>query len=683
MKSAFISRALLSVSLLMPLSALALTIKVTTTEDQNGIDASKCSLREAVQSINTSMAFGGCPAGIPSADNTIALGQGVYVLSNELMISQEITIVGASTYRWKGDAFGTTSSNPLTGERVTRLRPLTTIKAAPGKRIINAASAVGDIELTDLVLDGGAPNSGIAANDNGGAILSGVSLSLENVRIQNSSAQRGGAIFLARAAGVSLTDTTFQSNSAVITGGAIAMSCVADGSSVVRSVSVQRSAFRDNSSAGAGAIDLCGDVTAGVVATTFSRNSSGATMGALTYGSQGGATDASISVDFSTLAEHGSGYAIASSGHAVFELTNSAFAGNGADCLMNGVALCSADNSLNKVAIVGLTEFEPAKFANFGGLSDGYLPKGTLVLDAVPTSGGDCAGTDQRNIGRAMGAGCDIGALERLQLAAVADKGRNVAGGGRIAYVDVLANDAFGEDGTGVGGVIKPVDFEIDIGLSDPLCAVEPANPGAGHPLPRLRLNNPLGVLTPVASPKQCQYRVKDAGGMAVGAPAVVEISLANISPVATNDSFMRPVGVPMIVLDILANDRDDGDNDAGLGIVHGTAVNQLIIKVVTAPQLGSLSGTEVACPGAALPEEAETTCYQAGPLRYTAANNMSPFADEFSYSVIDKDGDSSATARVVVNTDAKDSQSGGGAFDWLLLGMGVLLSGLRLSRRL
>lgn len=683
MNLAAIKRALLLASLFMPVSALALTISVTTTEDQNGTDSSKCSLREAVQAINTSVAFGGCPAGIPSANNTISLGQGVYTLTNELVISQEITIIGAPTYRWKGDSFGTTTVNPLTGERLWRLRPLTTIKAAPGKRILNAASAVGDIELVDLVLDGGAPNSGTPANDNGGAILSGVSLSLENVRILNGSAQRGGAIFLARAAGLSLTDTTFDSNIAVLSGGAIAMACLLDGSSTVRTVSVQRSSFRSNSSPmGAGAVDLCGDVTAGVVASTFSGNSSGAGYAAMTYGNQGGATGASLTVNFVTFAENVGGHAIASTGHSVFELKNSAFAGNLSDCLVNGSADCSDDNEANKVVISALTEFESVGYANFGGLTDGYLPKGTLVVDAGPAAANDCGGTDQRDLDRTMGGFCDIGALERLQLTAVADKGRNESGDGRIAYVDVLSNDSFGEDGTGIGGIIKPVDFEIDTALSDPLCAIEPANPSADQPLPRLRLDNPAGLLTPVSSPKQCHYRVKDADGNPVGEAAVVEVSISNIKPVANNDSFLRPVGTSSLLLNVLSNDHDDGDNDEDRGIVHGTPVNELIIKIVTAPQLGVLSGVEVDCPGEASSEDEGQVCYAAGALRYVANNNMSPFTDEFTYVVIDEDGDDSGNARVLIRTDAKDPQSGGGgSIDWILLSL-LSLAGLRLSRR-
>ncbi len=54
---------------IMVLSAMSLMaadnpiIQVTTFEDQNGEDLSKCSLREALVAAKQNMAFGGCSAG--------------------------------------------------------------------------------------------------------------------------------------------------------------------------------------------------------------------------------------------------------------------------------------------------------------------------------------------------------------------------------------------------------------------------------------------------------------------------------------------------------------------------------------------------------------------------------------------------------------------------------------------
>lgn len=674
-----------ALALVVSANVMAVTITVTTTDDQNGTDATKCSLREAVRAVNTSVAFGGCPAGMSAANNKIQLASGVYTLTDELVLTQEVEILGASTYRWFGDTFGTAEgdTNPLTGDEVKRLLPLTTVKAAAGKRILNAATSTGGMELSDLILDGA-----ILAVGNGGVILSSGPVSLNNVQVLNGSAQKGGAIYLAGSAGLSLTDATLSNNAAVVDGGAVAMDCSFNGNSVVRSISIQRSLLRSNAStSGAGVISFCGNVTAGVEASTFSANSSAAGRGALTFADANGASDASISLNYVTVAQHSNGYFIRTDGLSAFEFSSSVLADNSLNCLIDGVAACTSNDVANKIVTTDMTQLEA--FGDFGGLTKGYLPKGALLVDQGEALSTDCAGNDQRNLVRNMGSACDIGAFERLQLTAIEDKGSNASGDNRVAYVDVLANDTYGEDGTGISGIFKPVDFAIDTALSHATCGY--VAPSADQPKPRIKVDN-SGAITPSTSPIRCYYRVKDAGGNPVGAAAKVDVLISNIKPDAEDDTYLRRVGVMSIPLDLLANDNDDGDG------TYATAKASLIIMIkgnrpkdlngVSIPNqvktsIGVVSGIEFDCDDiegsvASDADDSGSVCFTAGTLTYTADNSLHPFTEEFSYSVFDEQGGQSDQAKVTITTDAPAPGSSGGSFDWLLLG---LLSVLGLRR--
>lgn len=674
-------------ALMLSANAMAVTITVTTTEDQNGLDLAKCSLREAVKSINTNIAFGGCPAGMPSADNKIQLASGVYTLTDELVMSQSIDMLGASTSRWDGDSFGTPVgyTDPLTGARVSRITPLTTIKAAAGKRIFNAAASLGGMELKDLILEGSSTLLLQTNDQNGGVVISSGPVSLDNVQIRNGKAQKGGAIYLAGAAGLSLSNATLSANEATVDGGAIAMDCAFNGSSVVRSISIQRSLLKGNTSgSGAGAIAFCGSVTAGVVASTFSANASAANYGALNF-ADANSPDATIRLEYVTAAEHANGYFLRTDYISPPDVSNSVLAGNTFNCLIDGVAVCTSNDAGFRVITTNLAQLEA--FGDFGGLTKGYLPKGALLVDQGEPISTGCAGTDQRNLTRNMGINCDIGAFERLQLTAIDDKGTNLSGDDRIAYIDVLANDTYGEDGTGVAGIFRPIDFEIDA-TSPAACGYSTIT--VDQPKLRLKVDN-SGLVTLPASPIKCLYRLKDASNAPVGAAATVEVQITNIKPVAKDDTYLRRVGVASIPLDILANDDDDGDGiyaspKSGFVImIKGSPPKNLLgvplpNKVKTA--LGVVSGVEVDCDtvlgSTSSSADIGAVCFISGTLTYSADNNLSPFTEEFTYTVFDTEGGQSNQARVIINTDAPAPGSGGGSLDWLLLG---LLAAIGLQR--
>lgn len=698
--SIFIRGTLPLALLLASAPAMANTISVTTTADQDGSDTSKCSLREAVKAINTSVTYGGCPAGLYGAENLIQLKSGVYELKSELVVKKDLHIAGASTYREVGDDYGTTEQNPLTGSDVTRIQPLTTIKPVTGGniRLINASGASGVLKLSDVVLEGGNPSDPDPAENYGGIIRSSASLNLDNVRVRSGQAVRGGAIFLSGRAGFVAADSEFSGNQADESGGAIAMNCYMDGS-VSRSVSVSRSSFRLNAGgAGAGAIQLCGNAALTLQSSTLSQNTSAAMSGALHYSDGYGASSVVMILDFVTAAENTGGPVIRSSGPYAWTLKKTVFAANAAgDCSVSGANPdCTAINPTatddyyveeDVVVSADLSVFSPAGYQLYGGLVGGYLPELSSVIIDVSTTG--CNGTDQRNLSREDVAECDVGALERLQIAVVDDEGENSSGDDRIAYIPVLDNDSYGEDGSAVPVITKPANFAIvdksATETSDPaVCKIDLTDTSG----PRLKVDT-SGVVTEPTEPVKCYYQLKDSMGVLFGAVGEVQASISNFKPEVKDDNYLRPVGVSSIVLNLLANDSDAGDG------IYATPKEDLTIMirgerplsgVGVKTQLGTVTGEEVDCADIVGDAVDGAVCFVSGSLTYKADNSASPFTEEFEYSVYDRhtgeDALESNRAVVTISTDAPDPDKKGGGVDWAMLGL-MALAGLRLSRRL
>lgn len=702
--SAQLMRRTLVVALMMvSAEASAVTISVNTTADQDGSDPSRCSLREAVKAINTSTAYGGCPAGLFRADNRIQLVAGTYLLNSELVVTQEVTIAGPSTFRTVGDAFGTTEPNLLTGSPTSRIQPRAVIKPATGQsiRLINASGSSGGLELSDLILEGGNPVASGLSQNYGGAILASSSVSLENVRIRNNHAARGAGIYMTGEGGLVVADSEFADNTALETGGAVAMNCYQDGN-ISRSIDVSRSTFHMNAaSAGAGVMQLCGNVTANFLASTLSQNESAAGSAVLHYSDDLGASAVTINLDFVTAALNAGGAVIRSSGPYKWSVKRSVFAQNDANCLVTDansdctvVTPAVADPKYaaeDVVATPDMAFFVSDQIALYGGLVGGYLPAlSSSILDAA-TAG--CKGLDQRGISREDVAECDIGALERLQLSAFDDSGKNKPGDDRVVFVDVLGNDSYGEDGSASPVITKAETFVL-VNKSatetyNPACVIDTSDPEK----PVLKVDND-GVVTSSTTPIKCYYRLMDDLGDPVGEIATVDVTIENIRPVARADSYVRRVGVTSIQMDLLANDDDFGDGDGESVGRFGTPRSQLVIMIKgdrpaagsVKTQLGTVLGEEVSCEDVVGDPVEGAVCFKAGVLTYKADNNLSPFTEVFEYSIYDahsgEDALESFGATVTIATDAPDPEKkGGGSVDWFLLCL-LSLAGLRLSRR-
>ena len=183
--------------------AAAATIIVNTTDDQYGTGAA-CALREAIQSINSNSAFGGCPLG--AAGDTVVLAAETYLLS----LTGDLEDANAT-----GDL-------DLNADITIRGQGPETIIQGVGDRVIDVNLA-GRVFIRDLTITGGSgfPGGGVFAEDK-------VILTLQRVVVtdNDSGAGSGGglAFFGSAASGSSdilVEDSIIAGNSATVAGGGI------------------------------------------------------------------------------------------------------------------------------------------------------------------------------------------------------------------------------------------------------------------------------------------------------------------------------------------------------------------------------------------------------------------------------------------------------------------------------
>lgn len=718
-RMSLLGRGLCVTGLCLGLSAGAVdvTINVTTTADEDGTNSARCSLREAITAVNLSEAYGGCPAGDRVYDNLIQLEAGVYALNDEVEIKNDVVIAGADTIR-------ADEVNPLTGVKPNRVRPdnVTTgtfIQGASGQRIFLADA---QLTLRDVKLQ--RPSSDVPVAGNGGLIYSSNSLSLFNVILEggrvsgtSNAAGNGGAIFLARDnSGLTMADVTLRNNSASNKGGAVAMSCRIDlVSFATHNITIERSLFRANQSAlGAGAIELCGSSTAAISHSTFSENMTPtATAGAITFDQQALISVGRLSLGHITAAEQ-TGHVLSLYGLDTV-LLNSSFLGFPAD----GASACYpasttvtgsdvvgdlnvfSDDSCNRLVRASggqnpvlpgtatrATVFESG-LGTFG-LVDYYLPRFAMApeVDYLIDRGPEltvCKSVDQRSTVRKSGLRCDVGAIERLQLSAEDDEADSLVLTDRLAVVDILANDSFAETVDGPTGF--PDNTAEDV---DPAVLVTSQVGGtctwrykndADYPN-MLVVATAAGALTEKDDPVVCTYVLIEKGTGIQSAPATVEAHIGNQNPLARDDRFIRPEGAESLTFNPLTNDDDDGDGiygREGADMDNPPAWEEFYpIEILSAPTMGVVVGTGPSpsglCPGSGSDPK---TCLSP-PLKYIAKNNLSPFADTFTYRVYDADGGRSNSATVTVATDVPEPGTGGGSVDLA----GLLLLGLIGLRR-
>lgn len=272
---------------IMVLSAMSLmaadnrVIQVTTFEDQNGEDLSKCSLREALVAAKQNIAFGGCSAGNTNrgATDMIQLQAGEYILNSELRPQSMVRIYGATAVDYN-------QVDPIT-HRYPSIAPLkTTINAHGNSRIINTSDTQASVALYDVILKNGNAHGGGNANPadagKGGALFVAGPLAANNVEIQNSHAEQGGAIYVVAHQAerqVNLENAYIHANQAKV-GSVLAMDCSANLVNTRSMVKIDRSSIVKNGAANSlSTFDLCGQPDLALTASTIAQNQADTSKG--------------------------------------------------------------------------------------------------------------------------------------------------------------------------------------------------------------------------------------------------------------------------------------------------------------------------------------------------------------------------------------------------------------------
>ncbi|MBF4519742.1 CSLREA domain-containing protein [Acinetobacter towneri] len=272
---------------IMVLSAMSLmaaddrVIQVTTFEDQNGEDLNNCSLREALVAAKKNIAFGGCSAGNTNRGSTdyIQLKEGEYILNYELRPESMVRIYGAAALDYN-------QPDPLT-HRYPSIAPLkTSINAQGNSRILNTSDTQASVALYDLVLKNGNANGGgnLNAKDQGkgGAVFVAGPLSANNIEIQNSKAEQGGAIYVVAhqtERQVNLENAFIHHNQAKV-GSVLAMDCQANLVNTRSVIHVNRSSIIQNGATDSqSTFDLCGQPELKVSTSTIAQNQANANQG--------------------------------------------------------------------------------------------------------------------------------------------------------------------------------------------------------------------------------------------------------------------------------------------------------------------------------------------------------------------------------------------------------------------
>jgi CSLREA domain-containing protein len=378
------------------LPVTAATINVTTTTDEYGPNLFGCSLREAIHASEIAAAFGGCTAGGGLFGDIIALPAGVYKI--------QIPPSGADDLS-SGDfnVNGHTLSFQGVGARQT------IIDGAGLDRVFNINLTTQGVSFSKLAIRGGA---GLGGQVGGGILAQNGTLQLRDVVVAGNKASLGGGLY---AAGQS-------------------------------SLSIQRSAFLDNSSDSRGAGLFLQDATSATLENvTISHNHAHAGGGGIAFAGAGSyaLNDATVAYNTSglngTTQNGGAGLYASSSVGLTVSLANSIVAGNlaidrivpdfGNDC--DRMTLTSRDYNLIQdvtasCPITGATahnlyNVDPLLLPVFdygsGVPTQALLPESPARAAGNPANpgsgGGACASDDARGVNRsAVAPRCDIGAYQ-------------------------------------------------------------------------------------------------------------------------------------------------------------------------------------------------------------------------------------------------------------------------------
>ena len=173
---------------------------VNTAADDYGVNASTCSLREAIEATNTDLAFGGCAAG--TGVDVIVIPNGTYSLTQP---GDDNTNVGGDLDVIESDALTIVGTGAVV------------ISSNGVDRVIHHATGGGDLQISNVTITGGNAQGG---NDGGGILNAIGNLTMQNSTVQgNRASVDGGGI--TNYATMTLRNVTISGNSAYNDGGGI------------------------------------------------------------------------------------------------------------------------------------------------------------------------------------------------------------------------------------------------------------------------------------------------------------------------------------------------------------------------------------------------------------------------------------------------------------------------------
>lgn len=688
----------------------AININVTTTNDEFGENMAACSLREAIEAVNTRTAFGGCRAGERFGTNRIILEEKEYILTRGALIAKaDVTIFGHSS----NDLVDTITQN-----KPKRIAPSTVINGQFKSRLFNTADSKVTLTLNYLKLINGYDS------EYGGAVLSGGSLELFNVIFENNKAkQQGGTIHLL-GNGSSLTansSTWTQNFTENGSGSALSMSCLSDLKTTERTVSIQNSSFINNgSTTDKSVLEACGNVTLDMQQVTISNNTAN-NSGGIIHFNDNTSTQAQLNISHATIINNQDAPAIRFKTLKAIRVNNSvvAFNTHGScastatdinyvgnnnlykDCDILKIPSTNTnshleDKHLTNADNVSWTDLFNS-LGNYGGYTPVYLPKNNTnsknyILDKISIDA--CQDyVDQRGSATHFNTSnvekCDLGSVERRVAIAVVDKSAlftNKDKSDRLIEINVLDNDVPSEtdltdDQQDARGAFakdsNTGQYKLELEANS-LCTIKYHSEDSN--LPPYLVFDSKGKLSGELQKDSCKYTFTDTNGnKAIWGELFFNV--INKAPIAGDDSFYLSAGESQIKMNLISNDNDDNDGKYGGLCTANTLIcnGGYYLRIVSSPSLGSLSGDSRPCPDHT--DLNKYMCYR-GDIIYQSKNNLAPFNDSFTYVVYDNDLGFSAPATVTIISEnaeiAKDSATNGSIAWWSVLA----LTGLAVYRR-
>ncbi len=426
-------------------SAFNVTITVTTSADNTTAD-SQCSLREAITNANNNAAtYSDCPTGLGSEFINFAstLGTATITLGSVLPAISDpsgLTIIGGGKITVSGNdlfqVFSINANVPLTLDGLTVSHGLGPpdgggVYANPGSTLTinnstfsdNHSSTAVDISsygggidsFGTLIITNSTFSSNTAVVSGGGVMVSGGSLTVSNSIFSGNSASYGGGV---RSLGgpMTITKSIFSGNSAVSYGGGIY--------NPVGTLAISESTFSSNTAGAGGAINNIGTLT--LANSTFFGNSA-VTGGAIYNGLVFGTNILTSTIANSTFSANSAtiiGGGVANDARLILSNTIIANSISGGDCDNGGfisnsvnnliedlIFACDLTNGVNGNIIGSDPNLGP------GTGSPVYLPLNDGSLAINTGNDAQCAAapvnnTSQNGLSRPQGAHCDIGSYE-------------------------------------------------------------------------------------------------------------------------------------------------------------------------------------------------------------------------------------------------------------------------------